>query len=209
MVRMRTLTVEYTASNRVLHAFRASAEMDAEWLMDGTAARGILTVVAQETNDMFETMCGALDYAVRLATGVHKRVESEEPETKGATVELRVNRPCRVVCGIPMDDPDHLVACAILAMGVAEKIGASPELFNTNLSFRACRTMRELERMVAHARNSRADAIVIAMPTLVEIDVVPLFERLESIARSLNAAVIAVESFSPDSFEELASLAWE
>ena len=206
---MRTPTMEYTVSNRVLHAFRASAEADAEWLMDDTAARGILTVVAQETDDVFETMCGALDYAVRLATGVHKKVESEEPKNRGATVELRVNRPCRVVCGIPMDEPDYLVACAMLAMGLAEKIGASPELFKENLSFRACRTKRELERMVAHARKSRADAIVIIMPTLVEIDVVPLFARLESVARSLNAAVIAVESFSTDSFEELASLPLE
>jgi hypothetical protein len=63
--------------------------------------------------------------------------------------------------------------------------------------------------MVAHAREFRADAIVIIMPTLVEIDVVPLFARLESVARSLNAAVIAVESFSTDSFEELASLPLE
>jgi hypothetical protein len=173
--------------------------------MDETAARGVVTMVAQETNDALEAMYGALDYAVRLATGVSKKVESEKPETDGAIVELRVARPCRVVCGVPMSEPDHLTACGLLAVGLAEKIGASPELFMTNLSLRACRTEREFEKMIAHARKFRADAIVIIMPTHVEIDIAELVERLEAFARSQNNAVVIVESFSTDVFNDLVS----
>jgi hypothetical protein len=175
--------------------------------MDETAARGVVTMVAQETNDVLEAMYGSLDYAVRLATGLPKKVESEKPETDvgGAIVELRVARPCRVVCGIPMDEPDDLAACALLAMGHAAKIKASPELLSTNLSVRACRTERDFEKMIAHARKFRADAIVIIMPSHIEIDLPLLVERLEEVARSLNSAVVIVESFSTDVFDELVS----
>jgi hypothetical protein len=197
-----------TDGNRLLHMFKSPAETD-EWLMDETAARGTLTVVAQELDDVVETMYGSLDYAVRLATGVPKKLHSESPETAGATVELRVARPCRVVCGIPVDAPEGLFACMVLAMGLAESIDASMELLRTNLSMRMCRTERDLEKIVAHARRFRADAIVVVMPTLVDMEIPQLFERLESVARSLNAAVIAVESFATDSFEELASLPLE
>ena len=77
----------------MVHAVRASAETDAvEWLMDGTAARGVVTIVAQETNDAIDALCASLDYAVRLASGVPKKIVSEEPETKGAIAELRVGR---------------------------------------------------------------------------------------------------------------------
>ena len=190
----------------MLHAIRASAETDtAEWLMDDTAARGIVTLVAQETDDVFETIYGSLDYAVRLATGVHRKIQSEEPKTRGAIVELRVVHPCRVVCGIPLDEPDRLVACAMLAMVQAEKIGASPELFRTNLSFRACRTKRDFEKMITHARRCRADAIVIAMFTHIEIDMSELVKRLEAIAHSQNCAVVIVESFTTEMFNDLLS----
>ena len=183
--------------NRVVHAVRESAQTEVEWLMDGTAARGVVTMVALETNDMLEAMYGSLDYAVRLATGVPKKVDSEK------IVELRVARPCRVVCGVPMHEPDNLVGFALLAMGLAEKIGASPELFMTNLSFRACRTERELERMIEHAQKFRADAIVITMPSYFEIDMSELVERLEGIARSENRAVVIVEPLSTEMFNDL------
>jgi hypothetical protein len=179
--------------------------MDVEWLMDETAARGVVTMVAQETNDGLDAMYGSLDYAVRLATGVHKKILLDEPESSGAVAELRVVRPCRVVCGVPMNEPDELGACALLAMRLAEKIGASPELFRTNLSLRACRTEREFEKMIAHARKFRADAIVIIMPTHIEIDISELVERLEAVARSQNIAVVIVESFSTDVFNDLLS----
>ena len=144
-----------TDGNRLLHMFKSPAETD-EWLMDETAARGTLTVVAQELDDVVETMYGSLDYAVRLATGVPKKLHSESPETAGATVELRVARPCRVVCGIPVDAPEGLFACMVLAMGLAESIDASMELLRTNLSMRMCRTERDLEKIVAHARRFRS-----------------------------------------------------
>jgi hypothetical protein len=194
--------------NRLLHLFRTTAQTEdaCEWLMDETAARGTVTVVAQELDDVVETMYGCLDYAVRLATGVPKKLLSEEPGIAGTPVELRVARPCRVVCGIPVDAPEGLFACAVLAMGLAESIDASMELLKTNLSMRKCRTERDLEKMINHARKFRADAIVVVMPALVEMDVQRLLDRLEAVARSLNAAVLVVESFSNESFNVLASL---
>jgi len=198
---MRTVKI---GSKRVVHAVRASAETDAvEWLMDGTAARGVVTIVAQETNDAIDALCASLDYAVRLASGVPKKIVSEEPETKGAIAELRVGRPCRVVCGIPLDDADCVAECAMLAIKLAEKIGTSQELLKTNLSVRACCTERDFERMVTHARKFRADAIVIITPSRTEIEMSELVERLEAVARSENIAVVTVESFSTEVFNDL------
>jgi hypothetical protein len=195
---MRTVPL---GGNRVLHAIGVSDENAAyEWLMDETAARGVVTIVAQDTEDVMDAMYGSLEYAVRLATGVAKKIQLGET---GTTVELRVARPCRVVCGIPMNEPEDFLACGMLAMAAAEDIDGSMELLKTNLSFRACRTERDLERMVAHARKYGADALMVIMPTLVQIEFKRLMERLDATAQTLNAAVVVVESFGTGAFDEL------
>jgi dihydrodipicolinate synthase/N-acetylneuraminate lyase len=77
-----------------------------------------------------------------------------------------------------------------------------------NLSIRACRTEREFEKMVDHARKFRADAIVIIMPARIEIDISEVVERLEAVARSQNSAVLIVESFTTEVFNDLVSGWW-
>lgn len=187
----------------MLHMIDVS-EKDAvhEWLMDETAARCVVTLIAQETENVADALCGSLEYAVRLATGVAKKIQLGET---GTTVELRVARPCRVVCGIPMKAPEDFLACGMLAMGVTERINGSMELLEANLSLRACRTERDIERMVAHARKFRADALMVIMPALAEIELIQLIERLEAGARTLNAAVVVVESFGTVAFDALMS----
>ena len=91
----------------------------------------------------------------------------------------------------------------MLAIKLAEKIGTSQELLKTNLSVRACCTERDFERMVTHARKFRADAIVIITPSRTEIEMSELVERLEAVARSENIAVVTVESFSTEVFNDL------
>jgi len=195
---MRTVS---QVDNRVLHAIGVSDENAAcEWLMDETAARGVVTLVVQETKNVMDALYGSLEYAVRLATGVAKKIQLGET---GRTVELRVARPCRVVCGIPMNEPEDLLACGMLAMGATEDIEGSMELLGTNLSFRACRTKRDLERMVAHARKYGADALVVIMPALAEIKFIQLIERLDAVAQEMNAAVVVVESVGTDAFGEM------
>jgi hypothetical protein len=195
---MRTVS---QGDNRVLHAIGVSDENAAyEWLMDETAARGVVSIVAQETKNVMDALYGSLEYPVRLATGVAKKIQLGET---GTTVELRVARPCRVVCGIPMNEPEDLLACGMLAMAAAESIDGSMELLEANLSLRACRTKRDLERMVAHARKYGADALVVIMPALAEIEFRRLIERLDAVAQEMNAAVVVVESFGTGAFEEL------